>query len=368
MKILFRYATLLFVSATFLISSCKKKADDVVPVNPQNPGKPSVKVDFLGSDYGKMQDLKVSATVSTQGDSAYIFLSVDGTQETNYIYMQKSEDNAEFAAWRRVTGPLKGTNLTGSTLGDFTEEATVGTRNYTYEVSTSALKNAFKLTIPIVLRTTTSAKSDVFRLWITSGAGKFNNPAKNLAYGVAEISFNYTNQALITNYSTELGNTANADGSLFSTATGSSYTRADANVDAATGKLIDFLYNTTGTGTTLKYIIASALDYSGKLDATATAGFQSDGFANITNITKMAEYTGTTDFDNIVGETDLISAVGNDLNSNSTSTKVEFSSDPAGKVVAFITASGKKGLVKIVSATGDASTSGSAVLKVKVTK
>jgi hypothetical protein len=368
MKILFRYATLLFVSATFLISSCKKKADDVVPVNPQNPGKPSVKVDFLGSDYGKMQNLKVSATVSTQGDSAYIFLSVDGTEETSYIYMQKSENNAEFESWRRVSGPLKGKSLDGSAFGDFTEEASIGTRNYTYEVSTSALKKAFKLTIPIVLRTTTSAKSDVFRLWITSGAGKFNNPAKNLAYGIAEISFNYTNQALITNYSTELGNTANADGSLFSTATGSSYTRKETDDDAAIGKLIDFLYNTTGTGTTLKYIIASARDKDGNVDATATVGFQSTGFANITNITKMAEYTGTTDFDNIVGETDLISAVGNNLTSTSTTTKVEFSSNPAGKVVAFITESGKKGLVKIVSASGDGSTSGSAVLKVKVTK
>lgn len=64
-----------------------------------------------------------------------------------------------------------------------------------------------------------------------------------------------------------------------------------------------------------------------------------------------------------VGETSLVSAV----NAVSTFTSfVTYNADPTGKVLAFITADGKKGLIKVVSISNANTKGGAADVQVKV--
>jgi len=366
-KNIFKLSALALTGAMALFS-CKSTSDEVKPTS----GKPTVNVDFVGTDYGVLKNFDVKTTVSTTGDSAFIVLTVNGTQTTDAIYITYQKDNDVAGPWKKhpdgtaIKG-LKGSSFDGVTTGKEFNLAS-NLNSFTYDVNNDVNK-AFKLTIPVRLRNTSDAKSDVFTLWLTTGANgsRFDNPAKNLAYGVAVITLNYTTEKLVNNYQTTLGNASDTLGSLFATNTGSNYKRSDA-ANATTGPTIDFAYNTTGNGATLKYIFGSFYTSTGTEDlvvkGTAGTGCSFGDVSLINNFTKIAETTAN--FDNIAGDASLISAVDAVISASTTTNKISYSAAPTGNVFAFVTKGGKKGLVKIISAAGECGTAGQAMIQVKV--
>ncbi len=323
--------------------------------------KPSVTVAFTGDKFGVQNDFKVSATVSTTGDTAYIYLSVNGTEPTGAIYIQYQKDNEK--AVKFTSQPGGGSIPSGGYYGT-SYDGTVTKKSfnyvggdYTFDVNNDVNK-AWKLTIPVKLRNTSTAKSDVFTIWVTkkSGTGRFDNPAKNLAYGVATVSLNYTNEALINYYATELGSSKNLTlGSLFSTSTGSNYSRRYAQ-DTLAGAGVDFVYNNFTSG---KFSFGSFYSTASNTNADITAGF--GAVDKITRIFKIKEVS--TDFSTVAGETSLVAAVDA---AAPTASFLTYTTDPTGKVFAFITADGKKGLIKVVTIGAPNTDTGSASLEVKV--
>ncbi|HTF80380.1 MAG TPA: hypothetical protein VL947_01600 [Cytophagales bacterium] len=373
-KNIFKLSALALAGALGLFS-CGTK-EEVKPT----AGKPSVDVKFEGANYGVQKDFAVSAQVSTTGDTAYINISVNGTQPTGAIYINYQKDNEKAV---KFTKQPSGASIPGGGYFGYANNGTGRTAfnyngsDYTFDIPNS-VNTAWKLTIPILLRNTATAQSDVFTIWVTQNGenGRFDNPAKGLAYGVATVTLNYTNQKLISFYETTLGNSADTIGSLFSTSTGSNYKRSDAN-NANVGPTIDFIYNTPLTN----YVFGSAAtNASGDIESnqgatSVTAGFDvdgpdntlgnaDDGFHYIKNYTRFAK--STANFDNIAGDTDLAGAVDAAVTSSTTASKVVYTSAPTGEVFAFVTKAGKKGLVKVVSAGLGGAVAGQTTIQVKV--
>jgi hypothetical protein len=343
-----------------------KKADDVTPTS----GKPSVTVTFDKANYGVQKDFKVSATVSTKGDSAFITIIADGNSTGNdmgAIYMMYQKDNEKSTKFTKFPNGTSipgagytGTHADGSTPVKFNFAGS----DYTFNVPNTH-KASLKLTIPILLRTDANAMSDVFTIWITKNgkAGRFDNPTQALAYGIATVTLNYTNELLINYYETELGSSRNTTlGSLFSTKTGSSYSRKFAQDTLETGstKYTDIVFNNITDG---KFSFGSFYSSATATNADILDGFSATGITNITNITQIAE--SSTDFSTVTGDATLGAAVDAVINSTTPSFK-SYTSDPKDKVLAFKTAAGKKGLIKIVSINNADGTSTSASLEVKV--
>ena len=277
-------------------------------------------------------------------------MTVDGTLGMNKIYMsyqKDSEKEVKFTTFPNGTSipaaGYTGTDLTGANATKF--DYSGGTFNIK-----SSLKNAFKLTIPVLLRNSALSKSDVFTIWITKDgkSGNHNDKSKNLAYGLATVTLNYTNEALINNYETSLGHSADTLGSLFATSTGINYTRVAANT-ATYGSLIDFVYNTPGDRADNKFVIGSFYSNSTTVDADVKSGFGAVDM--ITNVTKIVEATAGT-YDLVVGDASLGTKVDALITSSTTSTKVMYATAPVDKEFVFVTKAGKKGVVKIVSASG----------------
>jgi hypothetical protein len=367
-KIISKFAIAALACAS-VFTSCKK-ADEVTPT----AGKPSVSVSFNNADYGVQKDFKVSASVSTSGDSAFINISVNGTtgQEMNRIYIsyqKDSEKEGKFTTFPNGTSipaaGYLGTNYDGSDPEKFNYNNVTNTGTFNIP---SGKSKGFKLTIPILLRNLATSKSDVFTIWISKDgkSSNHNDKSKNLAYGLATVTLNYTNEALINNYETSLGNSADTLGSLFATATGINYKRAAANT-AAYGSLVDFVYNTPGDRADNKFVFGSFYSSSTTVDADVKSGFGDVDL--ITNTTKMAEATAGT-FDLVVGDASLGTQVDKFITSSTSTYKVMYATAPTDKEFVFVTQSGKKGIVKIVSASGTgvgvSATAGQANLLVKV--
>jgi hypothetical protein len=338
-------AGLAFAGTTFF-SSCNKTKDEVTPINVT---KPVAKVEFTDGTNGTFSVPTV--TVSTTGDSAYISLEVNATTtKSTRIYMMLSEDNGV------ATGVVYPNKLVGKkydgTGANYDFDAKSG---YTFEIP-SGVGNAYKLNVPVKLRGA-SAKSDVYTIWITNGAGDFTNPGKNRVFGGnAIVTFKYAEGSLINNYATTLGNNANLTlGSLFATIDGTNYMRSVADSVDAREKSVDFAY-----------VNQSATDYTfGSLkDANVAVKFGLGTWdAANRNDTKFATTNLTTsDFDAIDGETALLAKIPSVV----TATSVSYNSEPSAKVFAFVTVAGKNGLVLIKSTVGADANTGTATVQVKV--
>ena len=346
--------------AGFAMYACKP-ADEVIP----NADKPNVTIKFSSAEYGVQGSFVKSATVSTTGDSAYINLEVDGDKETSAIYvLYQQDDNKAVKFTKQPNGSaiseIKGTDLTGANSTKFNYKG----GDYTFDVANN-LNKKFKLTIPILLRNTATAKSDVFTIWITKKGenGRFDNPAKALAYGVATVTLNYTNSNLINYYETELGSSKNLEiGSLFSTKFGSNYTRAFAQ-DTLMGNGIDFVYNNF---TDDKFVFGSFYKDATNTNADVTAGFKQNpgGVDKIKNVIKIAKSTSA-DWTSATDEAKLKEAAMKTVSATSPSF-VSYSTEPTSEILSFITSDGKYGLIKVVTSNSKNTTSGSVNLEVKV--
>lgn len=347
----------LALSGAMALFSCNP-GEDVTP----DPTKPSVDVKFVGSQFGVQGNYNVKTEVSTTGDTAYINITVDGTEETGAIYVLYQKDDEKAVKWQKQpnggsfpSAGYKGTSLDGTTKNNFNYAGS----DFTFNVP-SNINKAWKLTIPVALRKEASSKADVFTLWITKNgkSGRFDNPTQNLAYGVAVVTLNYTNGKLINNYEATLGGANNNLGSLFSTKTGGSYKRSYAqdSLDAGSTKYTDFAFNDF---TANKYVIGSFFTSAGAEDADVKSGF--GAVSNITRVLKIKDVG--TNFETITNDSDLDAAV---TGAGPTANKVIATTDPTGKVYAFITADGKKGLIKILSASNLSTATAELKIQVKV--
>jgi hypothetical protein len=147
---------------------------------------------------------------------------------------------------------------------------------------------------------------------------------------------------------------------LFSTSTGSNFKRSFAQ-DTLMGSGIDFVFNNFTSGT---FTIGSFYKDASTTNSDVTVGFKQNpgGVDNIKRILRIAESTIAA-WDGVVGEASLVSAVNG---VSSFTSFVTYTSDISGKVFAFITADGKKGLIKVVSVDNANTIGCSATLQVKV--
>ena len=107
MKILFRYATLLFVSATVMLSSCNKKSDDPTPT-PDTPTTPSGSDICVGNNTVKIiMDASTDATqnsyngksyacTATAGQKVNLILDVKSKKDMDYIFIKKTRNSPGF--------------------------------------------------------------------------------------------------------------------------------------------------------------------------------------------------------------------------------------------------------------------------------
>jgi hypothetical protein len=149
-----------------------------------------------------------------------------------------------------------------------------------------------------------------------------------------------------------LGNQSSSTGSFLSTSTGTVYTQADAKANASS---VDLLYfHGASNGPT----IASPNDAdAASVYSNSSTGLQTWSTKNATQL--YASSMTAAQFEAITTDTEIVAAA-----TGAASTKI--SQLTVGKVFAFTTAAGKKGLVKVNSITGTNSTPGEISVDVKV--
>jgi hypothetical protein len=340
------------LTATTVFVGCKKKSD---PTPDTNPTAPVVTSTMTTTNGGNTGTALASLSVTTSTGTVKLELNVTSTTDIDKIYIMKSEDN----------GALVAQSVSSITTSDG-KTYTGGSSSYSLAVPSST--RSFIIDIPVSVRTTSAAVSDVYYVWITNGAGDFLKPTKNTVLGAAVITLNYTTVA-ITPFSVgsaTLGDQYASPGSLLVTggqisALGTAdYIDAPGSADIALGDLNGAATaRTTGSGTGNLYFFSPSLRSSLGYAGCATCGAGGTPLAEPTtgmNNTYIAAYTGSVTFDNATG-TDLAGlTVG-------TGTKVLVQ---ANGVYMFQTAKGKKGLIKVTSTTAGTAGSGTAAVSVKV--
>jgi hypothetical protein len=215
---------MLLVFTTALFFSCS------VPKDPTPNAHPNAKV-FTSvintSNAGNSGTANVIDSVSVNDEVAKLELQVTGTSTAKYIYIVKSSDNGAFI-------PLSFPTITNS-YGIFTG----GTTN-TYSLMVPNL-SIFTLDIFVVVRNTTVATNDVYKIWITDSLTSFTMPADHRILGMATINLLYKSSALPNTYTSgvvSMGSQSSKDYGSFLVTTGimnaldsTNYNRSPESVD-----------------------------------------------------------------------------------------------------------------------------------------
>lgn len=325
-----------------LLVSCGGKDEDPTPTPPAE-AKVFTSVVTQGTVADGLAD--VVGTVTISDGIAYLKLIGTSTDNIDHVYITTSQDNGA------MTALIPTANYTDDKSNTFVAGGTSGA---SYTVGNT--KN-FTLIIPVNVRTSSSAVSDVYRIWFTNGNGAFTLPAKNLKLGPVTFTLNYVANAGAS-YSTKTGVVLgdqfnNNAGSLLVTSgqisalNTASYNDSPTSADISLSEL-----NDGGTART-----GALPTYTGGLQGTGALYFVSPseraalGYADqpaSPNMTKIA--TSSVDFDAATGATLTGLSV--------TGTKVKITD---GGVYQFETAQGKKGLIKVTSLSA-----GTATVSVKV--
>ncbi|HSZ24174.1 MAG TPA: hypothetical protein VK766_00565, partial [Cytophagaceae bacterium] len=157
--------------AIFLFS-CSKKSTTATPTTTTPPVVTSWMTTANGGNTGYANaTLRVGDTTG----SAILGLNVSyiGTGNLAYVYVMKSIDN-------RALTPLLVSSCGSSTGLVFPG----GSPNYTVAVPSNAT-NSFDISFLLPVRTTDTAVSDVYYVWLTTALGDFTKPTKNTVLGPA---------------------------------------------------------------------------------------------------------------------------------------------------------------------------------------
>jgi hypothetical protein len=304
---------------TLLSVSCKKKSDPTPA--------PAATAKVFSTTVNSLTNggvANVTGTVTVTDGVAYLKMVGTSSQNIDHVY---------------ITTTFKVGSIT-------TESYTVGnTKN-------------FVLTVQVPVRTTSAAVSDVYRIWFTSGKGAFTAPTSHMVLGPVTFTLNYVANAgpsYTTNTGILLGDQYATPGSLLVTsgqisalntaAYDTSATSADLSLsELGTGGAARTTSNDRGTGA-LYFVSPSQR-------ATLLYANEPNG-ANITSISLIT----TVDFDKADGT--VLTAL-----SGGSSSKVLVTQN---SVYQFMTAAGKKGLIKVTNMIAATPTAGgTATVSVKV--
>ncbi len=339
MKKLSYFLSLAVLGGMVVLSSCKKTTDPTPDANPTAKVYQSV---ITSNNGGNSGTANVTANVTTADGTAKIRLNVTSVSNIDHIYVLLSQDNGPLQ-------PVSQSTITDSLGNTFTG----GSTDFTF--SSSNIKN-FVLDVPVNIRTSTSAVSDVYYIWFTNGAGSFLKPTKNFILGPAVVKLNYTTAASsAVSYSsgtTTLGDQTASSGSLLVTSGQvSALLTSDYNDAPASADLALVALNAAGTTKTNESDILFLVSPSLR----PTLGAFPSEPATGQNVTYIESYSGSFD-----------SASGSDLSALSVSnTSLATTAIAAGNVYKFQTTKGKKGLLKVNSIT-TAGTGATANVSIKV--
>ncbi len=334
---------------TFSFFGCKKKDD---PTPDPIPDAPVVTSTMTSSNEGNSGAALASMSVTTSTGFAKLRLDVTSVDDIDRIYVMKSEDNGSLS-------PLVINTIVASS-GTFTG----GSNDYSLTIPSNT--KTFVIDIPVSVRTSSSAVTDVYYVWITNGTGAFTKPTKNLKLGSAVITLNYTSSTskAYSSGAVQLGDQYATPGSLLVTAgqiaalNTADYVDAPSSSDIAMGDLdAGATTRTSGGGTGNLYLFSPSLRSSLGYAGCASCGIGGIPLAEpIGNVTYIAVYSGSASFE---------SATGSDLEGLSVGSNQKVAVTANG-VYMFETARGKKGLLKVTSTTDGSAGNGTANVSVKV--
>lgn len=335
-----------------LLTSCKKKEDETPAPTPEAKIFTSVVTPGTVAN----GSANITGTVSISDGTAYLKLIGTTPDNVDRVYITTSQDNGAMSAY------IPTANYTDDKKNTFTAGGNSGA---SYNVSNT---KDFTLIIPVSIRTTTAAVSDVYTIWFTNGPGAFTLPAKNLKLGPVTFTLNYVANAaasFTTNTGVSLGDQYNTNsGSLLVTSGQVSALQTASYNDSPNSADLSFSeLNSAGTDRT------GGVGYNGGAKGTgslwlispserANVGYLTEPTSPVPNITYISEAPGSVDFNTVTGTTLSGLNVG-------TTTKVKLTNNGTYQ---FVTASGKKGLIKVTSLTGTPTGTGggSATVSVKV--
>jgi hypothetical protein len=340
-----------FFSALVIFSSCNKEKD---PTPDLNPDAPVVTSTMTTSNGGNTGTAIASLEVSTSTGTAKIRLDVTSTVDLDKIFIMKSEDNGTLTAQSFSTIITGGITFTG------------GSSNYSFSITGTT--KTFVLDIPVSIRTTPAAVTDVYYIWITNGAGDFVKPTKNTVLGPAIVTLKYGTGAATASFSTgsaNLGDQTATPGSLLVTSgqiaslLTADYIDAPQSADLSLSAL-DAGGTTKTNNSGILWLISPSLRAGLGYAGCATCGTGGTAVAEPTtgtgaNVTYIATYSGS--FENATGADLTALSVG-------TTTKAEITA--VGNIFMFQTAKGKKGLIKVTALNAVAASAGTATVSIKV--
>jgi hypothetical protein len=326
---------------TLLSVSCKKKSDPTPA--------PAATAKVFSTTVNSLTNggvANVTGTVTVTDGVAYLKMVGTSSQNIDHVYITTSQDNGPMAPFIPEANYIDSAKNTFKVGSITTESYTVGnTKN-------------FVLTVQVPVRTTSAAVSDVYRIWFTSGKGAFTAPTSHMVLGPVTFTLNYVANAgpsYTTNTGILLGDQYATPGSLLVTsgqisalntaAYDTSATSADLSLsELGTGGAARTTSNDRGTGA-LYFVSPSQR-------ATLLYANEPNG-ANITSISLIT----TVDFDKADGT--VLTAL-----SGGSSSKVLVTQN---SVYQFMTAAGKKGLIKVTNMIAATPTAGgTATVSVKV--
>jgi hypothetical protein len=310
------------ITAGLLLTSCSKK-NDPTAVNSSTKTFTSVVTPQTVSN----GSANVIGLVTTSDGSAYLKLQVTSTSNLNYVYVTSSQDNGPMAPY------IPTSNFTDSLGNTFK----AGNSNASYTMSNT--KN-FVLEIPVSIRTTAAAVSDVYTIWFTSGKGSFTLPAQRLGLGPVTFTLNYSANAG-PSYSSATGIVLGDQ-----TATPGSLLVTGGQISALTTALYD-------SSATSADIALCALNQAGNTKT------NNSGYLFLTSPSARSGYTyqneptnpspNTTYISNYTGSISFSSASGSDLASLSVGTGTQVGPIVLNAVYQFTTARGKNGLIQVTA-------------------
>lgn len=316
MKKINHLLTLLSLGSMLVFASCTK---DEEPTPDNNPTAPVLTSVMTANNKGTSGTAVATLKVDNSTGSAKLRLDVTYNGDLDRIYIMKSEDN----------GSLVGQNFTTITNAEG-QTFTSGSADYSFKVPSST-KN-FILDVPVSVRTSTSAVTDVYYVWITNGIGDFTKPTKNTVLGPAVLTLQYgaSTTASFSTGNATLGDQTAIPGSLLVTSGKiGAFLTADYNDAPESADLALVALDNTGTTKTN----GSVNIYLVSPDTRTSLGFLNEPAA--ANTTYISAYAGS--FEDANGATLQGLNVG-------TGTKVKLTQ---GSVYQFYTEKGKKGLIKV---------------------
>jgi hypothetical protein len=366
MKNAFKYIALLLIGVYFCMSSCSKKTTDTTPDSTATPAtgssvclsgyKTYVLIDAStiagAASYTKSYACNVTTTQATDT----IVLDIKAQSNMDYIYMTLSQDNGPAQA-------LAGTSTLTTQNG---KPVTPGT-NWTYEIAPGIFNNipAFILKIPVPVRTSSAAVSDVYTIWITKGKGSFNATGKRTVIGPITVALNYqANTPYIEGDNITIGDQTNSNPSYITTTGIVGVLYGDSLINS----------NPPLTGDTLARALNSAdidfvrLNAAGLDDDPNTTGnpyFIGVGMRDSLGFNTNSVGTYITKFATLPSGTSFSGLAGSDIAAlpNPTNNKILVQQ---GQSYVFLTQDGRKGVIYVTTLTAGGSSGYSAVVSVKV--